>query len=322
MSNDTITLDDEDDYKIVDFDTGNGETAAVEMDAYSESIEQAKAKSVRLVDAVTGAQLKRKDAIRVDDLRPALVDYLRNQHPNLHADDYVNRRTVDDIRGRYISELLKDERGELSSLEDEVVESLRTHDTLAENVEDEYDDHRSFGDRVADGVAIFGGSWTFIIGFFAFLAIWMGANIILGQQEAFDAYPFILLNLVLSTIAAFQAPVIMMSQRRQEAKDRLRALNDYKVNLKAELEIRHLHEKVDHLLNRQWERLTEIQQVQIEMMNDQAKAAKRMLKAARPVVKAARRAKAAKPKAAKAETAKSETAKPAAAKPAAVKPAE
>jgi uncharacterized membrane protein len=296
MTDDTTKLDDNNDHKIVDFDTGKGEAATVELDAYSESIEQAKAKSVRLVDAVTGAQLKRKDAIRIDDLRPALVDYLRNQHPNLHADDYINRKTVDDLRSRYISELLKDERGELSSLENEVVESLRTHDTLAENVEDEYDGHRSFGDRVADGVAVFGGSWTFIIGFFAFLAVWMALNIALGQNEAFDAYPFILLNLVLSTIAAFQAPVIMMSQRRQEAKDRLRAFNDYKVNLKAELEIRHLHEKVDHLLNRQWERLTEIQQVQIEMMNDQAKAAKRMLKAARPVVKAARAAKADKPR--------------------------
>jgi uncharacterized membrane protein len=296
MTDNDVKLNDENDHRIVDFDTGKGEAAAVELDAYSESLEQAKAKSVRLVDAVTGAQLKRKDAIRIDDLRPALVDYLRSQHPYLHADDYVNRKTVDDLRGRYISELLKDERGELSSLENEVVESLKTHDTLAENIEDEYDGHRSFGDRVADGVAVFGGSWTFIIGFFAFLAVWMAINIALGQNEAFDAYPFILLNLVLSTIAAFQAPVIMMSQRRQEAKDRLRAFNDYKVNLKAELEIRHLHEKVDHLLNRQWERLTEIQQVQIEMMNDQAKAAKRMLKAARPVVKAARAAKAEKPK--------------------------
>nr|WP_271025472.1 DUF1003 domain-containing protein [Rhizobium sp. RCAM05973] len=105
----------------------------------------------------------------------------------------------------------------------------------------------------------------------------------MGENKAFDAYPFILLNLILSTIAALQAPIIMMSQRRQEAKDRLRALNDYKVNLKAELEIRHLHEKVDHLLNRQWERLTEIQQIQIEMMLEQAKAATRAMKANKAV---------------------------------------
>jgi uncharacterized membrane protein len=174
--------------------------------------------------------------------------------------------------------LLVDERGELSNLEDEVVESLKTHDTLAENIEEDYEDHRSIGDRMADIVASFGGSWTFIISFCLFLTVWMGINLAMGESKAFDVYPFILLNLILSTIAALQAPVIMMSQRRQEAKDRLRALNDYKVNLKAELEIRHLHEKVDHLLNRQWERLTEIQQIQIEMMLEQAKAATRALK--------------------------------------------
>lgn len=268
---------------IVDFDAGNGETASVGMEAYSTSLNVAKAKSVRLVDAITGAPLKRKDAIRVDDLRPALVDYIRNQHPGITSHDYVSRRAMDDLRGRYIAELLKDERGELSFLETEVVESLKTHDTLTENIEDEYADNRTIGDRVADWVAAFGGSWAFIIGFFVFLGFWMALNVALGDKEAFDAYPFILLNLILSTLAAFQAPIIMMSQRRQEAKDRLRALNEYKVNLKAELEIRHLHEKVDHLLNRQWERLTEIQQVQIEMMNDQAKATKRMLKAARDI---------------------------------------
>ncbi len=283
MTDTTLEHDDISQKTIVDFDAGDGETAAVKMGAYSNSLDAAKRKSVRLVDAISGAALKRKDAIRVDDLRPALADYIRSQHPTISSDDYVSRRAMDDLRGRYIAELLKDERGEISFLEAEVVESLKTHDTLTENIEDEYDDTRTLGDRVADWVAAFGGSWTFIIGFFAFLGFWMALNVALGEKEAFDAYPFILLNLILSTLAAFQAPIIMMSQRRQEAKDRLRALNEYKVNLKAELEIRHLHEKVDHLLNRQWERLTEIQQVQIEMMNDQAKATKRMLKAARDI---------------------------------------
>jgi uncharacterized membrane protein len=138
-------------------------------------------------------------------------------------------------------------------------------------------------------VATFGGSWTFITSFCLILFVWMGVNLTLGEGRAFDAYPFILLNLVLSTVAALQAPIIMMSQRRQEHKDRLHALNDYKVNLKAELEIRHLHEKVDHLLNRQWERLMEIQQIQIEVMRDQANKTKRALKAIKrpkPVAKA------------------------------------
>jgi uncharacterized membrane protein len=266
---------------IVDFDAGNGEAATVEMEDYTESLARAKAKSVKLVDALTGLTLKKKDAIHFDDLRPSLAEFVRQKHPDIRSDDYVSRKIVDDYRGQYIAELLRDERGELSNLEDEVVESLRSHDTLAENIEEDYEDSRTIGDRVSDVVATFGGSWTFIISFCVFLAIWMSVNLILGEAAAFDVYPFILLNLILSTIAALQAPVIMMSQRRQEAKDRLRALNDYKVNLKAELEIRHLHEKVDHLLNRQWERLTEIQQIQIEMMLDQAKAANRALKMSR-----------------------------------------
>ncbi|MBB4567826.1 DUF1003 domain-containing protein [Rhizobium leucaenae] len=263
---------------IVDFDAGEGEAATVEMNDYTKSLAQAKAKSVKLVDAITGATLKKKDAVHFDDLRPSLAEFVRHRHPDIRSDDYISRKAMDDYRAQYIAELLVDERGELSNLEDEVVESLKTHDTLAENIEEDYEDHRSIGDRMADMVASFGGSWTFIISFCLFLTVWMGINLAMGENKAFDAYPFILLNLILSTIAALQAPIIMMSQRRQEAKDRLRALNDYKVNLKAELEIRHLHEKVDHLLNRQWERLTEIQQIQIEMMLEQAKAATRALK--------------------------------------------
>ncbi|MGZ3298115.1 MAG: DUF1003 domain-containing protein, partial [Asticcacaulis sp.] len=253
------------------------------VEALGENLALAKAKSAKLIDAVTGTSLKKKDAVRFDDLRPTLAEYIRARNPKISGDDYISRKALDDYRGQYISELLTDERGELSNLEDEVVESLRTHDTLAENIEEDYDEHRSIGDRVADVVAAFGGSWTFIISFCVFLAIWMAINLIVGSRAP-DPYPFILLNLILSTIAALQAPVIMMSQRRTEAKDRLRAHNDYKVNLKAELEIRHLHEKVDHLLNRQWERLTEIQQIQIEMMLEQAKTPNRVIKV-RKVVK-------------------------------------
>ncbi len=241
-------------------------------------LKQRKLKSQNLVDAISGASLKRKDAVNLQSLRPALSDFIRRDMPETPMRGYISRKALDGYRGAYISELLREERGELSTLEDEVIKSLETHDTLAENIEDDYEDHRSLGDRLADIVATFGGSWTFITSFFLFLALWMGINIAIGANAAFDAYPFILLNLVLSTVAAFQAPIIMMSQRRQEAKDRLRALNDYKVNLKAELEIRHLHEKIDHLLNRQWERLMEIQQIQIEIMRDQSKKTERALK--------------------------------------------
>ena len=273
---------------IVDFDGEEGEAAAVEMGEFSESLKEATAKALKLTCAVTGVPLKKKDAVRFDDLRPTLAEYIRQRNPTITGDDYISRKLLDEYRGKYVSELLVDERGELSVLEDEVVLSLETHETLAENIEEDYDETRTIGDRVADRVASFGGSWTFIISFSAFLGVWMAINLILGQGRAFDAYPFILLNLVLSTIAALQAPVIMMSQRRTEAKDRLRALNEYKVNLKAELEIRHLHEKVDHLLNRQWERLTEIQQIQIEMMLEQAKTGPRVIKVRRPVKRKAK----------------------------------
>ena len=121
---------------------------------------------------------------------------------------------------------------------------------------------------IADQVATFGGSWTFIISFGGFLAVWIAINVIFLANKGFDPYPFILLNLILSCIAALQAPVIMMSQNRQEEKDRERAKKDYMVNLKSELEIRILHEKMDHLLMHQQHELLEIQRVQIEMMND------------------------------------------------------
>ena len=117
-------------------------------------------------------------------------------------------------------------------------------------------------------MASFGGSWTFLIAFFAVLLIWIATNVAWAQRGAFDPFPFILLNLVLSCLAAIQAPIIMMSQQRQESKDRLRSLNDYRVNLKAELEIRHLHEKLDHLISRQWQRLAEIQELQIELLQE------------------------------------------------------
>jgi uncharacterized membrane protein len=148
-----------------------------------------------------------------------------------------------------------------------VVRSLAEHEMVAENTEAEFEVKRTFGERLSDHLANFGGSWSFLIIFAGVLCVWMAFNVI-AAKEQFDPYPFILLNLVLSCVAAVQAPIIMMSQKRQEAKDRLRSENDYRVNLKAELEIRHLHEKIDHILTRQWERLAEIQQIQLEMMQE------------------------------------------------------
>src|SRR6185295_5647339 len=131
-------------------------------------------------------------------------------------------------------------------LEHDVVESLREHELLAANVEASFETSTTRGERWADKIASFGGSWRFISSFGVFLGLWILGNALYGANT-YDPYPFILLNLILSCLAALQAPVIMMSQNRQEEKDRERAKKDYMINLKSELEIRILHEKIDHL---------------------------------------------------------------------------
>lgn len=208
-----------------------------------------------------------RDLVRLDDLRPALADRIRQDHPDLPPDARISRKATDRYRLRYVEELLRQERGELTELDRDVARSLAEGVPVSTNVEENYDEVRTFGERLSDTIAAFGGSWTFLIAFGLVLFVWIGINA-LERGEAFDPYPYILLNLILSCIAAVQAPIIMMSQKRQEAKDRLRSLNDYRVNLKAELEIRHLHEKIDHLITRQWERLAEIQALQIELLQE------------------------------------------------------
>ena len=218
--------------------------------------------------AISGRERHKKDLVNIDTLRPALADRIRRDFPDLPAEATISRAELARYRNIYVAEMLKDEHGEFTELDRSVVESIANQDTIAANIQDGFDETRTFADRVSDGMASFGGSWHFLISFALLLAVWMGWNVWAGEKTAFDVYPFILLNLVLSTIAAVQAPIIMMSQKRQEAKDRLRSNNEYQVNLKAELEIRHLHEKIDHLITRQWQRLAEIQQVQLEIMQE------------------------------------------------------
>lgn len=216
---------------------------------------------------ITGEAKPRRDLVVLDHLHPALAERIRQDHPSLVPTSRISRTAADRYRKLYVEELLRQERGELTQLDQEVARSLAEGATLSMNVEEGYFGKRTFGERLSDNLAVFGGSWPFLIIFGVFLAIWMMFNAKQGQN-AFDPYPYILLNLILSCLAAIQAPIIMMSQKRQEAKDRMRSLNDYQVNLKAELEIRHLHEKLDHLISRQWERLAEIQELQIELLQE------------------------------------------------------
>jgi uncharacterized membrane protein len=220
---------------------------------------------------VCGRRLTPREAIPAGAVRSSLTDLIQRDHPTWSPESFICRADLAHYRGQYVESMLESERGELTSLEEEVVESLRQHEILATNVDAEFEQAWTLGERIADRVATFGGSWTFLISFGVFLACWITMNAYVLFWRPFDPYPFILLNLVLSCLAAIQAPVIMMSQNRQEAKDRLRSQHDYQVNLKAELEIRHLHEKMDHLLSHQWERLVEIQQIQIELLSQLAR---------------------------------------------------
>jgi uncharacterized membrane protein len=199
-------------------------------------------------------------------VRPALAQRIILDHPGWAADQAVCTTDLRRYQLAYIEEVLERERGELSDLDREVLDTIREGETLAQDVDAGLDQRETVGNRVADQVAAFGGSWMFIILFFLVIAGWIAINLVLLTSKPFDPYPFILLNLVLSCLAAIQAPVIMMSQNRKEAQDRARSEHDYQVNLKAELEIRLLHEKLDHLIIHQWQRLLETQQLQAEML--------------------------------------------------------
>ncbi len=223
-----------------------------------------------LTCSICGRTFPRPQLVPAETLRAGIVAEIERERSGWLADGFVCRDDLIRFRERYIEGLVETEKGELTTLEQEVVESLKQHEILSRNIDDEFDRDLSPGDRLADGLASFGGSWRFIILFGAVIVVWIALNAVLLIRKPFDPYPFILLNLVLSCLAAIQAPVIMMSQNRQEWRDRLRAKHDYQVNMKAELEIRQLHEKLDHLLSHQWERLVEIQQVQLELMSEMA----------------------------------------------------
>ena len=199
-------------------------------------------------------------------VRPALGELIEKETGQWAEDGWICIADLQKFRNRYVQALLREEKGELSSLEEEVIASLHQQEILASNPEEELQSGLTLGQHLADRLAYLAGSWPAIIAFGVVLIVWIAINSLALVMQPFDPYPFILLNLALSCLAAIQAPVIMMSQSRQEARDRLHAMRDYQVNLKAELEIRHLHQKIDHLLSHQWERLVEIQETQMELV--------------------------------------------------------
>ena len=218
--------------------------------------------------AVCHKNFKNSEVIQANNIRKEICNLIKKDIVEWNESSEICKDDLHDYQNKFIHILLESEKGELTSLELQVLKTMKEHELISITSDTTSDHEWTFGERIADKIATFGGSWSFMGFFTGFLIIWITINSMIAFWKPIDPYPFILLNLLLSCLAAIQAPIIMMSQNRQEAKDRLRSQYDYQVNLKAELEIRQLHEKVDHLLSHQWERLTQIQEIQIDLLEE------------------------------------------------------
>ena len=224
--------------------------------------------------SVCHKNFKSNEIIHSDIIREGISKLIQKDITNWNESSEICRTDLHLYQNKYIHSILESEKGELTTLEQQVLQTMKEHELISINSDTTLDHEWSRGERIADKIATFGGSWMFMGYFALFLIIWIGVNATVIFWKPVDPYPFILLNLLLSCLAAIQAPIIMMSQNRQEAKDRLRSQYDYQVNLKAELEIRQLHEKMDHLLSHQWERLAQIQEIQIDLLEELRRKAK------------------------------------------------
>ncbi len=219
------------------------------------------------ISDISGKEFSIDGMVKAKTIRKSIFDFIKKEHNLFDENAKLSIDELNFYRQRFISEKLVNEVGELNDLKKQVVDSISKSELISDESLKSDTKKDNLGEKIADKVADFGGSWTFILSFVFFLLLWIGVNAFIFMNKGFDPYPFILLNLILSCVAALQAPIIMMSQNRQEAKDRERAKNDYMVNLKSELEIRILHEKIDHLIMHQQQELMEIQKVQTELMH-------------------------------------------------------
>lgn len=220
-------------------------------------------------------EIQKGEDVKGQDIREGIFNLIKSEFPDFDQNDFITIDELNHYRRLYLTSLITQEKGEIAVIDRDVMEAIKNNSILSENIQDEIEADLTFGQKLADKVAAFGGSWTFIITFFSFILIWMIINIWFLATRPFDPFPFILLNLILSCLAAIQAPIIMMSQNRQEQKDRQRSEHDYKINLKAELEIKLLSEKIDHLLAHQNKKLLEIQEVQTDYLEDLMKELKK-----------------------------------------------
>ncbi len=215
-----------------------------------------------------GKKFSTKELYPLPFVRHTVLATAKKTTPELRLDGFICYPDLRKISSLHFEEALSQEKGVLTDLEKEVLLSLKEHDVLTENVNKEFETNLTFGQKLADKIAKFGGSWAFISFFGIVLVVWMTINTIHLFEQPFDPYPFILLNLVLSCLAAVQAPVILMSQNRQSARDRISSENDYQTNLKAELQTRQINAKLDLLMKHHWQDMHELKRLHEEVLQE------------------------------------------------------
>ena len=222
--------------------------------------------STKIPCSLCKTMVDRRKLVSPQKMENQLLDIIRHERPEWDGTHGVCGECVDQYRAKKFLTYLEAEYRKITDMEQALVSKIARGGRVSRLVDREFEERMTFGQRVADKVAQFGGSWPFIFVFGAVLFGWMLVNSWILARHPFDPYPYILLNLGLSALAALQAPVIMMSQNRQAEKDRLHAQQDYEINLMAEFEIRDLHDKLDALRYKQWHELWHIQQRQLELL--------------------------------------------------------
>ncbi len=226
--------------------------------------------TTEVVCQICGLAKKESEVWPGELLQEGLKQAIKKRFPGWDSRGYICLTDLNRFRREYLEDLLQEDAGQVTALQQQTVSAIQQHELLSRNLNVAFEKDLTFWERLSDKVANFGGSWGFIIGFAAVICLWILVNSVVLLVRPFDPYPFIFLNLILSGLAGFQAPIILMSQNRQDSKDRLRSEFDYRVNLKAELEVRALNEKMDLMLRQQWRRLLEIQRLQFQVMEELA----------------------------------------------------
>ena len=207
-----------------------------------------------------------QDYVHLKTIDTDIRSFILQKNKKLTIESQIPFITFMNYHFEYIKKKIIQDQNETKKINQEMLEQLKNKQIISQNLNTTINQKATFGQKSADAIAKFGGSWPFIFLFVVILGSWILLNTLHFFGLSFDRYPFILLNLVLSCLAAIQAPIIMMSQNRQAARDRIAADHDYQTNLKAELEISLLHEKIDYLMSQQWQQMLELQQLQIELL--------------------------------------------------------